>query len=230
MWRLIYSVSASCAAALPASAGPWAQAPGDLYTRLVVLGERVEGLTAVRSEFYAEYGLSEVWTATAKAEGAVFFQESEFNQTGYRATLRRQVWKRKTALVAVEAGIIGGEAIGGLNFGCRNVGGEIRVATGISGVNRGRNWFAYADGAGRFHTGGCKRQRMEIGAGREFAKDWYMISQFFFQRGVERGRSDKWEGGVMRRFAKVDIALGVRHEFSGVFRETGVFIAADKRF
>ncbi len=228
--RGLFCICIGASVADTASAGPWPQERGRAFARLGLLAQQLEGLEAGRAEAYAEYGLTDAWTVTVKAEGVAFANNSDFNQFGYRATVRRPIWRRKTALVALEGGVVGGEAIGGLNTGCETIGAEARLTTGASGVNRGRRWFAFADVAARFHTAGCSRRRLEFGAGREFARDWYLLSQFFLERGTDDARSDKWEGGVLRRFGAVDVSLTWRQELSDRFDERGVVVALSRRF
>jgi len=212
-----------------AEAGPWLREPGEFYTRVSVAAEEVDGLEARRYDFYGEFGLNERWTVTAKAEHVDFVDARDFNRDGFRATVRRDLWRRDTALVSVEVGAVYGAAIGGVR-GCDRVGGEARLTGGASGRWDGALWFGFADLATRIHAEGCWRDRLEIGAGREITRDLYITNQIWIERGNEESRSDKFEAGLLYRHALADFGLAYREEFSGRFDESSVVVSLARRF
>ncbi|MEM1106156.1 MAG: hypothetical protein AAGH87_07175 [Pseudomonadota bacterium] len=212
-----------------AYAGPWVQPQGDAYARASVAAERVEGLDAVRYDFYGEYGIAPKWTVTAKAERVDFVDAKDFSREGFRATVRRNLWQRDTALVSVEMGAVYGAAIGGVR-GCDEIGGEARLTGGASGRWDGARWYGFADVATRIHDQGCWRDRLEIGAGREIYRDLYITNQIWLERGSEESRSDKFEAGLLYRHPFGDLAIALREEFSGRFDERSVVISVARRF
>ncbi|MEO0785415.1 MAG: hypothetical protein AAFY10_06920 [Pseudomonadota bacterium] len=220
---------AACTGAGAAEAGPWLREPGEIYTRASVALEDVEGLEARRYDFYGEIGLADRWTLTAKAERVDFVDAKDFSRDGYRATIRRDLWRRETALVSVEVGAVYGAAIGGVR-GCEEIGGEARLTGGASGRWDGARWYGFADVATRVHNEGCWRDRLEIGAGREIFRDVYITNQIWLERGSEEARSDKFEAGLLYRHAAADFGIAYREEFSGRFDESSVVISVAKRF
>lgn len=212
-----------------AHAGPWLREPGEVYTRVALAAEDVEGLQAMRYDLYTEVGLSERWTLTAKAERVDFVDARDFSREGYRATVRRDLWRRDTALVSVEMGAVYGAAIGGVR-GCDQVGGEARLTGGASGRWDGMRWYGFADVATRVHGEGCWRDRLEIGAGREITRDLYITNQIWIERGSESSRSDKYEAGLLYRHAVADFGIAYREEFSGRFEESGIVVSIARRF
>ena len=220
---------AATIAADMAEAGPWLRDPGEFYGRISLAAETVEGLDARRIDVYGEYGLTDRWTLTAKAERVDFVDARDFSRDGYRATLRRDLWRRETALVSVEVGAVYGAAIGGVR-GCDQVGGEARLTGGASGRWDGARWYGFADVATRVHGEGCWRDRLEIGAGREIHRDLYVTNQIWIERGSESSRSDKYEAGLLYRHALADFGIAYREEFSGRFEESSVVISVARPF
>ncbi|MEM9739888.1 MAG: hypothetical protein AAF829_08460 [Pseudomonadota bacterium] len=212
-----------------AHAGPWLREPGEFYTRAAVAFEEVEGLQAQRYDVYGEYGLTDNWTLTAKAERVDFVDAQDFSREGYRATVRRDLWGRETALVSVEVGAVYGAAIGGVR-GCDQVGAEARLTAGASGRWDGARWFGFTDIATRIHGEGCWRDRLEVGAGREITRDLYITNQIWLERGSESSRSNKFETGLLYRHAVADFGVAYREEFSGRFEESSIVISLAKRF
>ncbi|MCI4645672.1 MAG: hypothetical protein MRY64_12905 [Hyphomonadaceae bacterium] len=212
-----------------AVAGPWVFDSGEGYGRVAVSVEDVEGLSARRYDVYSEIGLTRSWTLTAKAERVQFPDAEDFNAEGYRATLRRALWSRETVHVSVEGGAVYGAAIGGVR-GCDELGTEFRLTSGASGRWSGAHWYTFADIATRLHGEQCWRDRVEIGAGREIARNVYFTNQIWLERGSENARSTKIETGVLYRMNKLDFSLAVREELSGRFDETGVVVALARRF
>jgi len=225
-WVIALFAAAVCE---PALAGPWVRAKGEGYGRGAVAAERVSGLDAVRYDGYGEFGLSDQWTLTMKAEQVRFRGNEDFNAQGLRTTLRRSLYKRGPIRVAVEAGAVYGAAMGGVR-GCDTIGAEARVSSGMSGNWAGTNWYVFADAATRLHGEGCWRDRLEIGGAQEIAPNIYLTNQFWFERGSEEARSDKIETGILWRIGKTDLSLAWREELSGRFDEQGIVLAVANRF
>lgn len=212
-----------------AEAGPWLRDPGDGYGRVSVARESVEGLDANRFDAYGEFGLTQRWTLTAKAEQVQFVDASDFNAEGYRVTARGSLWSRETVHVAVEVGAVYGAAIGGVR-GCDTVGGEARLSGGASGQWYGADWYAFADVASRIHGEGCWRDRLEIGAGQEVFRNLFFTNQIWLERGSAEAESSKFETGLLYRMDALDFSIAYREEFSGRFDEDGIVVAISRRF
>lgn len=214
-----------------ADAAPWLRGDGEAYGRIAAAGERVEGIDARRYDAYGEYGLGSGWTLTAKAELVTFPGQTDFNAEGYRATLRRQLFRHEAFILSAEAGAVHGAAIGGANTGCETVGGEARLGAGASGASeRTGEWFGFIDVAVREHEGGCRRERVELGFGQEVAPNVYVVSQYWAERGTDDARSDKVETGILYRHGRMDWSLSYRQETSGRFEEEGIVAALAVRF
>lgn len=227
--RGIWLTGLAVSFAASAAAAPWQREADAGYLRGAVASENVDGLSARRYDIYGEYGLWRNWTLTAKAERIAFPDASAFDAEGYRVTLRRKIWQKRAMLVSVEAGAVYGAAIGGVT-GCDEVGGELRLSAGTSGVVGGLGWFAFADVAGRVHDENCWRERLEVGFGQEITRNVFLVSQAWFERGSQRARSDKIETAVLFRVGDIDLSVAYREEFSGRFEEDGIVFAVARRF
>lgn len=211
-----------------AMAAPWIQEEGALYTRVSLANEEVEGLQGWRGDAYAEYGVSEFWTVTAKLEGVAYEEASDFNGQGWRVTARRRLYQRGTFNMTTELGLLQGEAIGGRN-GCETLGAETRAGASWSGEWRKRQTFTFAEIAGRFHNG-CNRQRYEFGFGQQASKHIWNVTQVWIERGDTNTKSDKVQSELLWRGDFADYSIGYRNENGGRFREESIFLAFAKRF
>ncbi len=217
--------------AVKASAAPWGQQKGETYARVAYAAEDVEGLSAHRYDAYAEHGFADSWTVTAKAETVRFVDSEDFNAEGFRATVRKELYRGDRFVVSVEGGVLNGAAFGGAPDGCDTTGAEARVGAGWSGgFDEDREWFAFADLARRAHEGGCERDRLELGYGSRVVGDVYVVNQLWLERGSEDARSDKIETAIVWRAGFADVSLAYREELSGRFDETGIVFAVAKRF
>ena len=227
--RLCQLVVLSSVAAPVAAARPWVRAPGGGYARLAVSAEEAGGLAARRVDAYAEYGLTAHWTLTAKAEGVVFDRDKGASREGYRLTMRRGLLREGPIRLAVEGGIVGGEAISGFG-GCAEAGVEVRASVGGTWTVRGAPHFAFADIARRQHGEGCSRDRLEFGMGQALGEKWTLTSQFWLERGTGDARSDKSEIALTRSQSWGQVSLAYRYEFSGLFDETAMVLAFSRDF
>ena len=230
MGRGLVCAALAIAVSNGAETAPWTRDGGEWYGQAAILIQSIDGAEAVRDEFYGEYGVTDHWTVTAQAESLVFPNLSGFNQIAYRLTGRRMLWQRRGLMIAVEGGLVGGEAIGGTIGGCGSAGGEARVSFGGFGqTRRERNYFFFTDFAIREH-GNCRRQRLEAGYGQEIAANWLSVNKVFLDIGTDGPDSAKVETTLLRRFGDTDIGFGVRQELGGGFSEYGVLVRVERRF
>nr|WP_156780794.1 hypothetical protein [Hyphomonas sp. Mor2] len=211
-----------------AAAAPWTLEKGSLYARASLASERVEGLDAIRGDLYAEYGLRDGLTASAKIEHVAYPDAGDFNADGWRVTLRQRVIALGAFNVSVEAGLLEGAAIGGMN-GCDTLGFEARLGAAWSGAWRERRTFAFAETARRDHED-CQRDRYEFGLGQQLTENVWTISQAWFERGSTNAESDKFQSELLWRGDRLDYSIGYRNENGGFFVEESIFIAVAKRF
>lgn len=211
-----------------ASAAPWTQEEGGLYTRISLAREEVQGLQGWREDAYVEYGVTQDWTITAKVEAVAYQDAPDFNGQGWRVTARRKLYQRGTFNITAEAGLLQGEAIGGRN-GCETLGGETRVGAAWSGKWRKRQTYTFAEVAGRFHNG-CNRERYEFGFGQQASENLWNVTQVWLERGDTNAKSDKLQSEILWRGDFADYSVGYRNENGGLFREESIFFALAKRF
>lgn len=218
--------------AQPAAAGPWVRQDDGFYSRFAVSRASIEALDAYRMDAYAEYGLSDAWTATFKYERLQFDDFGEFDSDGWRITARRGFRLTDTIVASLESGVLEGEAIGGA-AGCESFGAELRSGLGQSlqfGKKRKRNAFWFAEAAVRAHTDGCMRRRLELGYGQQAFRNVWAISQAWFDVGDENASSSKYQFEYMWRTRMADLSLGTVSELGGNFQETSVFFALARQF
>jgi len=211
-----------------ASAAPWVQSDGDFYTRIAIASEEIEGLQAYRGDIYGEYGLTDRWTLTGKVEAIAYEDADDFNAQGWRATLRRNVFKRGAFIGSVEFGALQGAAIGGSN-GCETLGAEMRGGMAWSGKVRKIDTFVFAEVVGRLHED-CRRERFEFGLGQRMTKNIWTISQVWIERGTQNAESDKLQSELLWKGESYDLSIGYRQENGRQFDEQGIFVALAKRF
>ena len=212
--------------ALPdvASAGPWAQAPGDWYASANVTYEELEGIRGNRVELYGEYGFARDWTVTAKSEAVAYELGGQFDKEFWRGTLRRQLVSHKGWAVGVEGGVVHGNSLGGV-FACDEWGAELRLSGGLSGVRGGRNFYTFADLVAIRHEDGCTRQRAEFGYGVDLWQNIFLSQQLWIERGNKSADSNKYETKLGYHFDWADLAVGYREEFAGDFEEHAVLLS-----
>lgn len=211
-----------------ATAAPWTQRDGDLYSRASIARERVEGLDAWRADIYTEYGLTDTLTASVKLEAVAYDTASMFNGQGWRTTLRQRLFQRGTFNVTLEGGLLVGDAIGGRN-GCDTLGVEARGGAAWSGAWLDTQTFVFAEAVRREHDG-CRTTRAEIGLGQEVWPDFWNVSQVWVERGAENADSMKLQSELLWRGPDYDYSIGYRNENGGLFTEESIFLAVARRF
>ena len=211
-----------------AAAAPWLQDEDYLYARASIASEHVEGLDALRSDIFLDYGIDENWGATFKLERVEYADNSDFNGSGWRATVRRKLLSIGNFVSAAEIGAIEGRAIGGQN-GCDAFGVEFRTGAGWSGTWRERSTFASVELAGRFHDA-CQRNRLEIGIGQQTYKNVWTINQIWIERGNQGADSVKLQSEMLWRADRADYSIGYRQEQGAVFDEISLFVAFAYRY
>jgi len=209
-------------------AAPWTQEDGGLYSRIAIAHENVEGLQGWRTDAYAEYGLSPVWTFTGKLDRIAYPDASDFDASGWRATLRRSLSKSGPWVSSLELGAVWGEALIG-RTGCSDLGGEMRLGFGWSGDFQSRQTFAFAEVAGRLHQD-CTHERYALGIGQKIDDHLWSITQVWIDRNNRGTASDKLQSELMWRGTHFDYAIGYRNENGGDFVEAGVFLALARQF
>lgn len=227
MWGRILIFS--CVLPWPSAlAAPWVQDDGGLYARISLVDEEVQGLQGYRTDAYLEYGLTDRWTASFKLEQVDYQEAPDFDSEGWRATLRRSLYKSESIKVSLELGVLQGSAIGGRN-GCDELGGEIRTGVAWSGELRKQSAFAFGEVASRMH-GDCERQRLEAGLGLQLSESIWSVSQVWIERGAREAASDKFQSEWVWRTDAADLSIGYRRELGDAFQEESVFAAIARQF
>ena len=224
-WLVFGAVSAAGVA----EAGPWAQAPGGIYARGIVSGERLDGEDGWRGDLYGEYGLPGRFTVTAKME-SVRYDGGTADADAYRMSVRHQFWSNsKGWAIGAEAAAIHGSALAGV-FGCEGWGGEARVSVGRSGTTKkGHDYYFFGDAAWLSQEGGCDRQRVELGYGTDIGSNVFTTQQLWLEHGTSSADSVKSETQVGYHFPLADVSLGYREEFGGEFDEQAILLAVTLR-
>lgn len=212
-----------------AEAGPWAQAPGGIYSRGVVSSEQLDGEDGWRGDIYGEYGLPGRFTLTGKVE-SVRYDGGTSDADAYRVSVRHQLWSgAKGWAFGVEGAAIHGNALAGI-YGCQGWGGEVRLSAGRSGTTRkGRNYYLFADAAWIRQEGGCDRQRIELGYGSDLGEHFFTTQQVWLEYGRRSADSIKTETQFGYHFPLADLSLGYREELGGEFDEQAILIAVTVR-
>ncbi|MAK60842.1 MAG: hypothetical protein CMK09_07680 [Ponticaulis sp.] len=199
------------------------QNEGDVYARLATAYEDHNGFSAVRSDAYAEYGLTPVWTLSGKFEQVDFSRSNVFDSTGYRLTARRKIWSSGNWSSTAGAGILEGAAIGGFR-GCESFGGEVNAGIGRSGTLWDRSYFSSLTIVHRQHSDACSMNRLEFILGITRDSGWTNTFQYWSERG-DTGQSDKIEFMVSRQFGPIEVGSATRTEISGEFDETALVLS-----
>ena len=212
-----------------ASAAPWVRDDGGWYGRALVAHDTLGDANGWRGDLYAEYGLTDAWTVTAKSESVTYPDYEAFDRDAFRLTLRRKLFTHKNWTAGAEAGPIYGSTVTGLS-GCKGFGFETRGGLGYSGVRKtGRKFYAFADAAYIRQEDGCERVRAEFGYGSDLTERVFLTQQLWVEEGNQSASSIKIENQLGVHFDKVDVSLGYREELGGQFDEHAVLIAVVAR-
>ncbi len=221
----------ACLSVLPwpmASAAPWVQRENFYYTRASLSSEDLNGNAGWRSDLFIEYGLTDLWTVTAKVEAARFSEAPLADGDGLQLSLRRLLYRTDELSVTAELGALQGRAISGAN-GCDTPGIEARGGAAWSDRLLGRDTYVTGELVRREHEG-CVRNRMEFALGRRLTRRVWTASQVWIERGSDSANSDKAQTELLWRNGDFDYAVGVRQEFGGAFDENSIYIAFARRF
>lgn len=226
--RLLFSVCGTASFAQAAEAAPWPQRDDGYYTRLLVASETLNGVEGVRADVYGEWGLTQNWTLTAKAEGVRYKDAAYLDRDQYRLTARRGVWSHQGWQAGVEAGAVHGNA--STSFaGCGGWGAEARMSAGASGVINDQAYFAFADLGVVAYDTGCTRPRAEIGYGIDVTPRYFISQQIWIERGSQGDPSNKYETLLGVHFERFDLAFGYRDTFSSPYDEQAIVLTLVKR-
>jgi hypothetical protein len=219
----------------PAHAAPWTQDPGNIYARASIAAETLETTNAIsvdatRYDVYAEYGLADRWTITAKAESIAYENDlSDFNREAYRATVRHLLWQNESGWkISAEAGAVYGATSAGI-FGCDTLGGEARLSAGKSGALKDRDYYLFGDIAIIGYEDGCRRERAEFGYGSQVLGRVHLGQQVWLEQGNQSATSVKVETMLSYQFDRFDLSAGYRDEIGGEFEEDAYVIAITVR-
>lgn len=221
----------ACLSVLPwplASAAPWVEQEGWIYSRSSLSYEQLNQVAGWRGDIYFEYGMSEDWTVTGKLETVAYPQNPIEDGDGVRVTVRRALFRSDQLSVTAEFGALQGSAIGGFN-GCDAPGLELRGGAARTQKVFGRDTYMFGELVRREHEA-CRRDRLELGAGARLTHRIWASSQIWLERRNPVAASDKVQFELLWRQQRVDYALGYRRELSGDFSEQGVFVAIARRF
>lgn len=229
MYRVGIVVGCFWSASAPSDAAPWTQDAGGAYLRSSVAYESLQTEDLWRGDMYAEYGIKDRWTVTAKAEATKFSNLMGQDKEAYRATLRHRLYQNKGWLFALEGGAVHGNTSAGI-FGCDDWGGELRVSGGAQGKLRGKDFYLFLDAAQLRYEDGCRRNRIELGVGTHAGGRYHLSQQFWYETGNLSATSFKVQSQLIYRTDnETDFSIGLREELGGEFDERSVLIAVTLR-
>lgn len=203
-----------------AMAGPWVQEKGYVYARGMNAREDHDTYMADRRDLYAEWGMSDDWTLTAKYEQVHFDTSDLFDHDGWRVSARRQLWATGPWSLTGELGMLQGQAVGGSN-GCDQAGFEGALGFGWSGKSELGDSFAGLTLMSRQHENGCHHERVEAVAGYRDEKGWGWALQYWGERGAGTS-SEKIDIARSYRHKWLEAGASLRQEISGQFDETAL--------
>ena len=213
-----------------AQAAPWSQSPGGWYTRALISNEQLGEAEGLRTDLYGEIGLPGRRTLTAKHE-AVRYEGAApaFDRESYRFTLRQEFMRTQNGWsMGGEVGAVHGNTVAGI-LECRGWGGEARMSLGKTGKRQGRPFYLFSDLVHIQHEDGCLRQRVEMGYGADWGRNFFSIQQAWVEQGNRTADSVKLESRIGYRFPVADFSIGYREEIKGAFEESALLIAITAR-
>jgi len=224
-WLILAAGAASLADR--AAAGAWTQPPGHSQQISTLSREVGDFGETWRSDYLAEYGFASGWGAHVKLENQIRIAEIYDDRFSLEAGLRRSFAVGPRGAIALQASVLGAEAIDGPD--CDATGYEGRLAWGASRSFGARNGFVNVETGWRSRGPGCERMVIEAAVGLQVAKDWRVIGKAWSEDG-DGARSAKVEASVLRDMGEYSFGLGYRREVSGAFEEDGLVVAAWRRF
>lgn len=220
-----------CLSVLPwplASAAPWVQREEFLYTRASISSEIVDDENGWRGDAYLEYGLTDRWTVTAKIEAITNPLNPTDDQVGGRLTFRSLLYETDNLTLSAEVGLLQGAPIGGRN-GCNTPGMEWRGGAAWSQKLLGQDAYIFAELVRRDHEA-CARDRIELGAGLQLARQVFTSTQVWIEDGAPSAPSEKVQSELIWRQGHSDYAIGYRAELGDAFEEEAIFLAYALRY
>lgn len=212
-----------------AEAGPWGQDKRDTFARAALSSEHIDGAEAWRADLYGEYGLTDNWTLIAKAEAVRFPNARDFDASEARILVQRKLVDRRRFVVAAGGGVVSGAAIGGIE-GCDSNGAEVRSSIGTSGVFANRAWYASADIAGRWHSDGCERHKLDFVFGLERDESSTISPQIYLEESNRGADSTAIQVEWIEHFTNFDLTFAYKFENGELFEQHASIIAISKRF
>jgi hypothetical protein len=212
--------------AQPAHAGAWSLAEGTQQWSATVSRETGDFGQAWRADDYTEYGLGDGWGLTTKVETDIRIDTTYDDRSQFRIGIQRAFAITDRASFALQASLIGGEALEGPE--CQGEGYEARAAIGTSFSLFGREGYANAEAAQR-SRGTCSRTVTEFATGLEFVPAWNLTFKAWTEQGGG-ARSTKAEIGLSHDFGGMSVGAGWREEISGEFEEKGWVLTAGMKF
>jgi len=215
----------------PAYASPWTRDQGELYLRFSLAGEtssRTEQ-SVLRSDLYAEYGLTDVWTFSLKSEQLIENPPSlQHSASGWRVGARRNLVQSGAFVLSSEVSMLAGEAILGMRP-CKSAAYEVKGSGGWSGQIWNKSLYFYTDISGQYQ-GSCQKQFMELGLGFDLADRVRGVAQFWHEQGSTEPDLDKIQLELIWQGDCLNYSLGVRAERSEFFVRQGAFIALSNKW
>ncbi len=188
-----------------------------MFTRASLALEDHGSFNANRSDFYAEYGLTDTWTLAGKFETVDFETSNAFDADGFRVQARRALWRNDFWSTTAAVGYLEGAAVGG-RLGCESSGGEIEFGIGNSGYLGEDSYFAGLTLGHRSHENSCQTSRLEFVMGVSDADGFSYTTQYWSERG-DNGNSDKVEFMISRDLGRFEAGFATRYEIGGAFEE-----------
>lgn len=229
MREVVISLLGVCIAVAEAEAGPWGRHDGEAYARLAGAGEIIDGAQAWRVDAYGEYGLKQDWTLIGKYETVRFPNAREFDASETRLLLQRRLFNERLLVGSAGGGLVYGAAIGGV-IGCETIGFEARTSAGTKGILAGRNWYASVDLSGRWHTDGCRRQKLDLVFGFEQRKNVTFAPQIFIEKSNRGADSKAVQLEWIEHHKWFDLSYGYKYEAGDLFQQHATIVGISKRF
>ncbi len=217
----------SSLAALPAHAGAWSQPDGVKQWSASISREVGDFGEAWRSDEYVEWGFGDGWGLNAKIESEIRIDTTYDDRSGFRLGLQKAFPIGERASFAIQASMLGGEALDGPE--CLGEGYEARAAIGTSFSLFGREGFVNAEAGQRSRGDACRRIVVEFASGIEFAPSMHLTLKAWSEEG-DGARSAKFESGLAYDFGGLRLGVGWREEISGNFEEKGWLVTARSTF
>lgn len=211
-----------------AIAGPWPRAPGEGLVSVEIGRSNLEGLSAIQTHTYGEYGLGGGVTAIAKLDTVRYDDPLGGGHRAGRLGLQRSTQLFGGFVAAGGAGVQVGRAAAAT--ACAETGGVAWLGLGTSGRLDGQTWFAALDAEHWRQGAACRGNGLSATFGRDLSSAMTLVQRIDWRKGRGETPTLKTETRLVLSGSRTAYSLLWREEQGGYFQEKAFAVGLARLF